>query len=213
MISTDLPSPESEGLRGFIQAGGRSQRMGSDKAWMLVSERPMIEHVLRAARPLCKNVSIVISQDHEQRNLYENFAPMHNALLLVDERNHCGPLGGIEASLKECAPDESALILACDLPFVTTEFLQQLWQIHHQANSLLTIPLDQQAQMQMLAGIYLPQCLDAVQTMLHWGEFKTDRLCLRVRTHLVSFREYAHLPHAEKLLHNINTPDELPQRA
>jgi molybdopterin-guanine dinucleotide biosynthesis protein A len=204
-------SEDSQKLRGFIQAGGRSQRMGTDKAWIAVNHRPMIEWVMIAAQPVCVSLSIVLSADvtRENRKQYEALAGRFNAEIIIDDYDHRGPLGGIEASLKSCAADASALILACDLPFITMEFLQLLAQVHHSARSQLTIPLNATAQLQMLAGIYSPLCLDAVQTMLCWNELKTDRLCLRCKTHIVSFQQYAQMNHAERILSNLNTPDDL----
>jgi molybdopterin-guanine dinucleotide biosynthesis protein A len=115
-------------------------------------------------------------------------------------------LGGIETALRQCAEDESALILACDMPFVTAEFLVLLRALHEAEKNDLTVPLDLQERPQMLAAMYAARCLPQVSAMLAADELKARGLLAHRQTRQVKFVEYAHLADAERLLHNINTP-------
>ncbi|MBI1763037.1 MAG: molybdenum cofactor guanylyltransferase [Acidobacteria bacterium] len=193
-----------------IQAGGRSSRMGTDKAWAELSGRPLIEHVLRAAQPLAQRFTVVLSHDTPQRERYQQLAAHWQAKLLFDANDYCGPLGGIQTALLDCQPTETALILACDLPRLTPAFLAFL-QTQHAASAAttITIPLDHAGRRQMLSGFYQPSCLPAVQQMLYEGLLRIDKLCSRVPVCEVAFANYAHLPHAATLLNNLNTPAEL----
>ena len=47
-----------------IQAGGRSSRMGQDKAWLTIDGRLMIEHVLAAAQTVAERLAIEIGRAH-----------------------------------------------------------------------------------------------------------------------------------------------------
>jgi molybdopterin-guanine dinucleotide biosynthesis protein A len=191
-----------------IQAGGRSLRMGADKAWLAIDGRPMIEHVLAAAQNVAERLAVVIHPTNPQRARYEQLAAHWDAALLFDAHDHRGPLGGIETVLQQCGADESALILACDLPFVTAEFLQLLRTIHAAEHNELTVPLDAEERPQMLAAIYAATCVPQVSARLAAGELKARLLQARVKTRRVRFAEYAHLALAERLLCNINTPAE-----
>ena len=193
-------------MNAIIQAGGRSSRMGEDKSWLTIDGRPMIERVLAAAQPAADRLVIVIHPANPHLARYEQLAAQWNAQLLSDQHDHRGPLGGLETVLRQCTTDESALLLACDLPFVTTEFLQLLRTIHTAEKNDLTVPLDSQEDPQMLAAIYAARCLPQVSAMLAADELKMRLLPARVTARQVKFAEYAHLANAERLLQNINTP-------
>lgn len=197
-------------LFAAIQAGGRSVRMGADKAWVELAGQPLIEAVLRAAHPLAQRLAIVISRDTPQQERYRQLAQRWKAELLHDPNDHCGPLGGIQTALLNCVATETTLILACDLPNITTEFLRLL-QMHHTASATpsITIPLDQTGRRQMLAGFYEKTCQPAVELLLAEGKLRVDGLCAHVAVQAIEFSRYAHLPHAATLLTNLNTPEEL----
>jgi molybdenum cofactor guanylyltransferase len=201
---------------GFIQAGGRSSRMKLDKAWLEIDGAPMIERAVAAAKPSAGRLGIIVNAANPQVERYERLAVSCDARLIFDMHEHLGPLGGIHTALKHCAAGESALILACDLPFITTEFLSFLCQIHQ--NPIphspfptppdVTVPLDQSDRLQPLAAIY-DQSLEAVvRQMLAANEFKVDLLHSRVSTRRVGFDEFAHLRDAERFFINVNTPEE-----
>jgi molybdopterin-guanine dinucleotide biosynthesis protein A len=189
-----------------IQAGGRSLRMGEDKAWLLIDGRPMIEHVLAAAQTVAEQLVIVINSANPNLARYEQLAVQWETKLLFDLHDHRGPLGGIETVLQQCGGDESALILACDLPFLTAEFLQLLHTIHTAEQNDLTVPLDRAKRPQMLAAMYAASCLSQVSALLAAEELKVRWLQTRVKTRRVRFAEYEHLAQAERLLSNVNLP-------
>lgn len=182
--------------------------MGEDKAWLPLDGRPLIEHALATAKTIADHTTIIISAANPQANRYRELAQQRKAEVFDDLYSFRGPLGGIYTALTLCRPQQAALILACDLPFVTTDFLQLLWQAHRASRAELTVPLDQHHRVQMLAGIYAPSCRAEIARMLAWDELAADRVGLRVKTRLVAFSEYAHLPAASRVLVNLNTPEQ-----
>lgn len=191
-----------------IQAGGQSSRMGQDKSWLRINGRPMIEYVLAAAQTVAEQLLIVIHPANPKAELYKELAARWKAEVLFDEYDYRGPLGGIETALRQCDENEAALILACDLPFLSAEFLQLLRQIHQAEKCNLTVPLDDAGRPQMLAAIYGASCLQPVQTMLAADELKVQLLQDYVTTRRVNVAEYSHLPNARRLLLNVNTPED-----
>ena len=189
-----------------IQAGGRSTRMGTDKAWVELAGRPLIEYALDAAQPMAQRCAIVISHGTAQRERYATLAQQRQVSLLFDSHDYRGPLGGIHTALQHCAADETALILACDLPFITTEFLALLQSLH---TPQITVPLDETGRRQMLAGFYDKACEPAVAALLAADQLRVDGLCAQVQVREVPFSVYAHLPQAVRLLRNLNTPEEV----
>jgi molybdopterin-guanine dinucleotide biosynthesis protein A len=190
--------------------------MNRDKAWLEIEDVPMIERVIAAARPAVGRLGIIVNAANPQIERYERLAESCGARLIFDLHEHLGPLGGIHTALANCGDGESALILACDLPFITTEFLALLGDIHQNpiAHSPfptppdVTVPLDQSNRLQPLAAIY-DQSLEAtVERMLATNELKVDLLYSRVSTRRVVFADFAHLRDAEQFLVNVNTPEE-----
>jgi molybdopterin-guanine dinucleotide biosynthesis protein A len=200
---------EAMNLWGAIQAGGRSSRMGTDKAWVELAGRPLIEYVLAAAQPLTAQLAIIISRATPHPARYEQLATRWQAALIYDQHEYCGPLGGLHTALHHCPAEATTLHLACDMPCLTTEFLAWLRGAHAGGPQALTVPLDEAGRVQMLVGLYDQTCLRAAETLLAENRLRVDGLLTRVPARQVAFTEYAHLPHAAQLLRNLNTPEEL----
>lgn len=197
-------------IHAFIQAGGRSSRMGMDKAWLEISGRPMIEHVLAAAEPVAASLSIVINSTNPSADRYRELAAKWNARLLYDLHDHKGPLGGIHTALKACEEDESALILACDMPFLTSEFLAFLCHKHQSQNpKSITVPTDHEGRLQPLAAIYDRVCLPAIEELLAAERLKADWLFEKLPTQRISFEAFASLNTSELLFQNMNSTVDL----
>lgn len=195
-------------MNAIIQAGGRSSRMREDKSWLLINELPMIEYTLAVAQSVAEETSIVVHPASLHLARYEELAARWKANLIFDLHDYRGPLGGIETALQQGKKEESMWMLACDLPFVSAEFLKFLQQIHVAERNELTVPLDQQGRPQMLAAVYATACSSAITALLAANELKAQLLQTRVRTRRVNWQEYSHLAEAEQLLTNINTPED-----
>jgi molybdopterin-guanine dinucleotide biosynthesis protein A len=98
---------------GYVLAGGRSSRMGRDKALLTLAGKPLVEHAVTKLGRLCAKVS-VLSGNSE----LAVYAP-----LVPDTFVGSGPLGGIEAALLD---SEFAwnLILPVDMPFLPNGLLK-----------------------------------------------------------------------------------------
>jgi molybdenum cofactor guanylyltransferase len=101
-----------------ILAGGRSSRMGRDKAWLNVDGRPLLERQLALARDLGP-VEVFISGRPDT-----DYAPWH-CPVLHDRVAGAGPLAGIAVAL-EASRTPHLLVLAVDLPRMTREVLDRL---------------------------------------------------------------------------------------
>lgn len=99
-------------ISGYALAGGRSSRMGSDKALIDLAGKPLIEHAVTKLRRICADVFILSSSRAHAR-----FAP-----IVPDIHQGCGPLGGVEAALLHSSHDWN-LFLPVDMPFVPTTLL------------------------------------------------------------------------------------------
>ena len=101
-------------ITGYILAGGRSSRMGTDKALLQLAGKPLISHAVTKLRHICADVYILGSNPE-----LAAYAP-----LVPDLHPNCGPVGGIEAALAHSTSDWN-LVLAVDLPFLPAAILQR----------------------------------------------------------------------------------------
>jgi molybdopterin-guanine dinucleotide biosynthesis protein A len=100
-------------IGGYVLAGGRSSRMGRDKALLELAGKPLIQRAVETLKQVCADVHILSSRPE-----LAAFAP-----LVADLHPGCGPLSGVEAALLH-APCSWSLLLAVDMPFVPAAFLQ-----------------------------------------------------------------------------------------
>ena len=105
-------------VAGYILAGGGSTRFGRDKALVEVGGTPMLERITELLRGVTKQVKLVAT-----RGKYSEFG----VGTIEDRWPGEGPLGGIitalEDSAKNAANNEWNLIVSCDMPFLTREWL------------------------------------------------------------------------------------------
>lgn len=99
---------------GYVLAGGKSSRMGTDKALLELAGRPLVLHAVTKLRRVCADVQILSSRPE-----LAGFAP-----LVPDMHHGCGPLGGLETALGH-SWHEWNLFLPVDMPFLPSAFLDQ----------------------------------------------------------------------------------------
>ncbi len=98
---------------GYVLAGGKSSRMGRDKALLELAGKPLIAHAVTKMRRVCSEVHVVSGRPE-----LASFAP-----LIRDLHEGCGPLGGLETAM-ESSRHKWNLFLPVDVPFLPTALLE-----------------------------------------------------------------------------------------
>src|SRR5579864_7661258 len=106
----DAPLPAKVG--GYVLAGGKSTRMGRDKALLELAGKPLLRHAVTKVRRVCMDVRVLGGNPD-----FADYAP-----LVPDLHPNCGPLGGIEAALIHSV-FEWNLFMPVDMPFFPSAFL------------------------------------------------------------------------------------------
>ncbi len=179
-------------LSAAILAGGRSSRMGRNKALLQLNGRTLIEHVVQAARSVTDNVFLVTNQPDEFAFLQ---LPMYPDII-----SNLGPIGGILTALHHCET-RHCLILACDLPFITPDALTAL--VHRTGAHNRAVVLDVGRGPEPLCGIYPAAALAEVQARIDSGELKLQTLLDRLDVEVIEWHQ-----DRERVLFNVNTPDD-----
>jgi molybdopterin-guanine dinucleotide biosynthesis protein A len=181
---------------GFIAAGGRSSRMGKDKAWLELGGRAMIEYVIAALVSVTPKLAIIANSLEYERLGYPVFADLHSGI---------GPLEAIRTALSN-AHTSRVVLVGCDLPFVTADLFNRLLSIP--GNHYATVPVGADGKLEPLCAIYCAEALPVVTDLIYRGERKVSLLFDRVPTRLVPFHELRDLHGSELFFENINTPED-----
>ena len=185
-------------VTAFILAGGKSTRMGADKAFVEYDGRTLLARALDLARSVTPDVRIV--------GCREKFAPF--APVVEDVFHDRGPLGGIHAALRSSS-GELNLMLAVDMPFVSEAFLQYLIDEARVATSAMVVVARGEARWQPLCGIYRRSFADAAEAALLAGRNRIDPLFDASTTRVIDEEELRHAGFSSAIFRNLNTPEEL----
>jgi molybdopterin-guanine dinucleotide biosynthesis protein A len=181
-------------IEAFILAGGASRRMGTDKSQLVLGNEPLIERIKNTLGTVSQTVRVVGARGSDDGGVVADVYP------------HVGALGGIHAALDACK-SEWAIVLACDLPFVTSELLTELINLRHQYEAV--VPLQPDKRPQPLCALYrVDPCLQRAAEVIEAGRRRPLHLLEVVRTRWISFSELEHLERSENFFVNINTPED-----
>jgi molybdopterin-guanine dinucleotide biosynthesis protein A len=111
-----------------IQAGGRSRRMGQDKALIPLGGKRLIEHVIDRLQDLSDDLFITTNQSQALEDL--------NLRLVPDEIPGQGAIFGLRTALK-AARHEHVLVVACDMPFVQRNLVEHLLSLVDHADVII----------------------------------------------------------------------------
>jgi len=170
--------------------------MGRDKARLQLGSTTLIERVLAAVAPLEAQSMLVANPPDAFADLG---LPTH-----ADLRPNSGPLGGLYTALS-LAPSSPVLLLPCDLPFITTDFLRFLLQKlgPHQA----VVPRSADG-LEPLCAVYARSCLPAVERALDRGDFNVTAFYPEVDARILSPDQWQAFDPHQLLFTNLNTPED-----
>lgn len=136
---------------GYVLAGGRSSRMGRDKAFLEFSGDTFLARAVEVLQTVCRErVKIVLNR--RQTDFIEKIPAGIPAVFDVYAER--GALGGIHAALADCRTG-CAVIIACDLPFVSVEAIKNLSEMALAAERFeAVIPRQPDGRLQPLCAVY-----------------------------------------------------------
>lgn len=137
-------------LSGLVLMGGRSRRMGEDKALLDYKGRPQALQAAHDLLALCRDVHLSMRADQE--------IPLPPGMSrLVDRFLDFGPLGGILSAF-EAAPRSAWLVVACDMPMLGPDTLQKLVEGRNPWKAATALRDPAKSFPEPLAAIWEPKC-------------------------------------------------------
>ncbi|MBP7332811.1 MAG: molybdenum cofactor guanylyltransferase [Firmicutes bacterium] len=184
-------------VAGVILAGGKSRRMGTDKALLTVGRDAMIERVAAELGKVFKEILISGGNEETGARLGLKVVP--------DLIKGWGPLSGIHASLL-AAQSRKCLLVPCDMPFLSAELARIMAGLSDGYD--VTVP-QHGDYLQPLFAVYDKNCIRAVEEALRDGRHKVADIYPRVRVKYVSEMILRAAADIDTVFFNVNTPLDL----
>jgi molybdopterin-guanine dinucleotide biosynthesis protein A len=174
---------------GFVLVGGRSSRMGHDKARLPVESRFLVEVIAAAVAEAAESVALVGNPAAFADLAFD---------CIPDMRPGLGPLAGLEAAL---ATDRAAfnVIASCDMPGMRASIFKRLLCVCEETRALCTLVKDAEGRKHPLCAVYHRDCLRLVRKALD-----SNRLRL---LDVVEELGAVEVP-IDSVLSNVNTPEQ-----
>lgn len=173
--------------------------MGSDKALMRVNGGPMVVCELANALATCCDEVLLVGGDPAR------FVDMDlRARWVPDAAEGVGPLGGILGALA-AARNEACLVVACDMPFITSELLSAMAAQTRDYRALAY----QAEDLEPLLAIYARACVEPLRAAIASGQLEARRFLRQIGAQAVAAQVLDAVDRERRAATNVNTPEEL----
>jgi molybdenum cofactor guanylyltransferase len=182
-------------ITGVILVGGKSRRMGRDKAFLEIEGVPMFERVLSAMGEIFASILLIGSGP-------ERFAGY--PLTPHPDIYPGSALGGLYTGLF-LAETDLIFVASCDIPFPSAPLIRHLSSLADGFDAVVPRTDDFY---EPLFAIYRKSCLEPMKLLLEQGNFRIYDFYTELKVRYVNEEEIARIPGAARSLININTPEE-----
>ncbi len=176
-------------ITAVILAGGKSLRMGTDKAFVKFNNTTLIQNQVEFLSSIFKNVIISANAKY-----------LENIKVIADIHKNIGPIGGIYSILKN-VESEKIFILSVDTPFVSKFIVDTL--IDNSKDFDISIPIINN-KIEPTCAIYSKNCTTKIEEQITNKNYKLTNFITNCKTNYVHFNDdYL------KFFLNINKPEDL----
>jgi molybdopterin-guanine dinucleotide biosynthesis protein A len=185
-------------LYGLVLAGGRSRRMGRDKAALAYHGEPHVRRTAALLAGVCERVFVSRRADQAGEALFEGYETIPDAFDIG------GPLNGILSALA-AHPRAAFLVAACDLPFLSAEALSVL-VANRDPSKLLTVFENPAREnfLEPLCAIYEPGYVEQARAVMDFGLTCPTKIADALDAKRLTLRG----PEEAIFLENANTPED-----
>lgn len=192
-MKTESDKKKSE-ASAVILCGGKSTRMGQDKAGLLIGKKTFLQQI---EENVSRADEVLLSV--KDRRDYPEIAARH----IEDSKQDKGPLMGLYSALKECS-HERVWVISCDMPLVD-------WQTAEELACYLTdgidavIPVDWSGEKYVLCAWYRRSVWKILEEQLKTGDYKVQHVLDRLKVCYVAVQG---ITDGSEKFYNINTPED-----
>lgn len=184
---------------GYLLAGGSSSRFGRDKAMAEMDGIPMLVRMIYLLQSVSAKVKLVVPPGK-----YSNY----DMEMVADQWPGEGPLGGIITALEDAARNaeksEWNLIVSCDMPFLTSDWLRFLRGRAAQSGAQVLLPLSKSGP-EPLCACYRTNGAPKLRSAFESGIRKVTEGLKLLNTEVLDERDWKRFDNAGRLFWNMNT--------
>ncbi|MCM0082151.1 molybdenum cofactor guanylyltransferase [Geomonas sp. Red32] len=191
-----MQGTRSNDITGIILVGGKSRRMGRDKAFLRVGGRTLIDRTIELFQRCFTRVLLV--GDRAER--FDE-----HGLPVVPDIYPGSSLGGLYSGLYH-AETEYIFLASCDLPFPNEAIVRHLCAAREGYDAV--VPCREHGY-EPLFALYSKRCLDPIKEQIATGDYCAYNYFPKIRLRSVPYLELASLDPEQNAFVNVNTPEEL----
>jgi molybdopterin-guanine dinucleotide biosynthesis protein A len=191
----DKSACRNKDITGVILVGGKSRRMGRDKAFLELAGKTLFERLLDLFRKNFERI-LLVGNDGDRFSRY--------GFPIVPDIYAGSSLGGIYTGLYH-SETEHIFVSSCDLPFPNGDVLRYLCQSREGFDAVVTTTPDGY---EPLFALYSKSCLGPIKNLIESGDFCAYGYFKWIRVRYVPYEELAHLDRNGNAFVNVNTPEE-----
>ncbi|MDA8123987.1 MAG: molybdenum cofactor guanylyltransferase [Deltaproteobacteria bacterium] len=184
-------------MTGIILSGGKSRRMGENKAFLRINGERLIDRTVRLFRDFFSEILIVTATPLDYLD-----QPVTVVTDIVPEK---GALGGIYTGLFY-ATHEQAFVAACDMPFLDPAFIEYL--VTRAPGQDIVVP-EMPLGLQPLHAVYARRCLPVIRGLLDHDRLKVSGFYPGHRLLKIPTETIRAFDPEGRMFMNVNTPEEL----
>ena len=181
-------------VTGIILCGGKSQRMGKNKALLELGGKYIISQVIDTLLPFC--TEIIISTNTKELDFL-------GYRTISDEKNNIGPIAGIYSALKASKTNKN-IILSCDTPFINSGLLIKMQEVSQGFEIILPVF---QGYLQAMTGIFDKSVLPLIEKELSEGNYIPPRIFEKCNLNKLQIGKENSF-YDKHLFFNINSPED-----
>jgi molybdenum cofactor guanylyltransferase len=151
-------------MGAIVLAGGRSRRMGRDKALLPWGETTLVEHIARTVRQVSTPVIVVAAETGQ-------YVVPSAECVVGDRYPDTGPLGGLLTGLDHLEPGYH-LLVGCDMPLLKPDLIRLLFS--HAGGHSAAVPVVR-GHLEPLCAVYSHSCQPALLSRLRSGDLSLQR--------------------------------------
>jgi molybdopterin-guanine dinucleotide biosynthesis protein A len=189
-------------INGYVLAGGASSRFGRDKGLVEFAGETALQRACDLVGQVAGSVQVVA--------LAERYPDLRTPIV-ADRWPGEGPLGGIITALRATENDRNGaawnLIVSCDMPFLTREWLEYLCTSARGSDAEVVVPRSEHG-LEPLCACWRTSAADSLQRTFEDGVRKVTEAMKRLRMEILDETHWKRFDSAGQLFWNMNTPQD-----
>ena len=201
-LAMGLQQHHKELITATILAGGKSSRMGTDKALIPINGSPLIAQIYQVARACADEVWVITPWIEKYQGVLPNNCCFIREIPLAGGKLNHGPLVGFYQGLSK-VETEWVLLLACDLPCLSSqELLNWCKYLPKVAEEVMALLPRNSKGWEPLCGFYRRGCLSSLAKFINGGGRSFQRWLAQEKVQELTVSN-------PQILFNCNTPEDL----